>query len=165
MSIKVIFCRNSINCIGKNNKLLYHIPEDLQYFKKQTQGHVVIMGRHTWNSLPDNMRPLPDRTNVVLSRTNKIIDPPDYRARDLNTAVSSFIDRDRWIIGGGGVINEAMKIADELHVTTVIDGTKGDVYIDDIDSSVFELTHTTEIMKEGGYNYIRTVFNRIGRQK
>lgn len=161
LNVKIIYCKNSINCIGSNNKLLYRIPEDLQYFKEQTLGNVVIMGRLTWDSIPDKFKPLSGRTNVVLSRSNKITRYPDYRANDLDTAIASFPDRHKWIIGGSSVIKETMKIADEIHVTEVIDATEGDVYVEDIDLSVFELTRVTNVMNDGGYSYVRKVYTRI----
>jgi dihydrofolate reductase len=68
MALKLIYARAKNGVIGINNKLPWHLPEDLAHFKKTTQGCAVLMGRKTWDSLPPAFRPLPGRTNIVLTR-------------------------------------------------------------------------------------------------
>ena len=68
--------------IGKDNQLLWHLPEDMRYFRETTRGKPVIMGRKTWESLPEKFRPLPGRRNIVVSRN------PDYVAAGAELAAS-----------------------------------------------------------------------------
>ena len=69
--IIAIVAHNKNYVIGKNNKIPWNLPEDLKLFKKHTEGHVVVMGRKTWESLPEKFRPLPNRLNIVMSRSYK----------------------------------------------------------------------------------------------
>ena len=66
--ISLVVATSKNNCIGKDGDLPWHIPEDLKHFKKITTGHVVLMGRKTWESIPDKFRPLPNRKNEKVSR-------------------------------------------------------------------------------------------------
>lgn len=68
MKISMIACISSNRAIGKDNKLLFHIKEDMAFFKRMTMGNIVIMGRKNWESIPTKFRPLPGRTNIILTR-------------------------------------------------------------------------------------------------
>ena len=68
--INLIFARAANGVIGKDNAMPWHLPEDLAHFKRQTQGCPVVMGRKTWDSLPPRFRPLPGRSNIVITRQN-----------------------------------------------------------------------------------------------
>lgn len=89
--------------IGRKGKLPWHIPEDLAFFKKLTTGGVVIMGRKTWDSLPDSVRPLPNRINVVLSRERGLQLPGAEVVDFLDTALMRHSDKKVFVIGGGSV--------------------------------------------------------------
>lgn len=106
--------------IGKDNKLLYYIPEDLKRFKKITSGHVVIMGKKTFESM--GSKPLPNRTNIVISLEK------DYRAEgcitvhSIEEALSKARELEReeiFIIGGGSIYAQTLKYADKLYVTVI----------------------------------------------
>lgn len=106
--------------IGKDNALPWHLPEDLAHFRRQTQGAPVVMGRHTWDSLPPKFRPLPGRRNIVVTRQ------PDWqaagaeRAASLAAAVSLAADAPRvFVIGGAMLYRQALSMADELMLTEV----------------------------------------------
>lgn len=108
----------SNNGIGKDNKLLWNIPEDLKHFKEITSGHPVIMGLNTYNSIG---RPLPGRTNIVLAPLEAKIDGCQI-VDSLDDAIklASEIDKiEIFIIGGGMVYAESIKIADRLYLTLV----------------------------------------------
>src|SRR5258707_14149320 len=68
MAIHLIYARAANGVIGKDNAMPWHLPEDLAHFKQLTQGSAVVMGRKTWDSLPARFRPLPGRTNIVVTR-------------------------------------------------------------------------------------------------
>jgi len=109
--------------IGMQGKLLWNIPEDLKRFKKLTDGHPVIMGRKTWESLPEKFRPLPNRTNIIITRN------PSYKAlggtvsRSLEDALAIAAEAPEsseiFIIGGGEIYTEALPLVSRLYLTLV----------------------------------------------
>jgi len=116
--IAVIVAIAENNAIGKNNQLLVHLPEDLKWFKRITQGHKVIMGKRTYYSLPK--RPLPGRTNIVLS------DIPGEQIEGCLMAYSipeviEHCDKDQenFIIGGGSVYHQFLPYALKLYITKI----------------------------------------------
>lgn len=114
--------------IGRDNDLPWHLREDLKHFRTTTAGDAVVMGRRQWESLPDKVRPLPGRRNVVLTRN------PDYRApgaelaTNLDAALALVAGADAWICGGGQVYDEALAHADLLVVTEIDLEVAGDTY-------------------------------------
>lgn len=122
MRINIIAAVARNNAIGKDNKLIYWLPNDLKRFKSLTVGHTVIMGRNTFLSLPKGA--LPNRRNIVLSTTQKDFPGCDaYESLDeaLNHCSS---DEDIYIIGGASVYSQAMAIADRLCLTEIDDEPK-----------------------------------------
>ena len=75
MIVSAIVAIAKNNAIGKNNQLLWHLPADMKYFKEKTLGHCIITGRKNYESIPEKFRPLPGRTNIVISRQRKYIAP------------------------------------------------------------------------------------------
>ena len=104
--------------LGSSGNLLFKIPEDLKLFKRLTTGHIVLMGRKTFESL--GCKPLPDRVNIVISTTKKYDDGVITFER-LTAAVEyskhSFPDKDLYVVGGGRVYEESLKYADEVILT------------------------------------------------
>jgi dihydrofolate reductase len=115
--------------IGRDNQLLWHIPEDMAHFKALTAGHTVLMGRKTWESLPPRFRPLPGRRNIVISRQ------ADYRAPGAELAGTltdglALAEHDPciFVIGGGEIYQQAMTLADRLELTEVDLEPAGDAW-------------------------------------
>ncbi|MBI2611968.1 dihydrofolate reductase [Candidatus Gottesmanbacteria bacterium] len=108
--------------LGKDNKLLWHIPEDLIRFKKLTSGHVVIMGRKTYQSIG---RPLPNRTNIIITRDINFSAPGSIITHSLDEALEIAKQKEKeeiFVIGGGQIYNQAINLADKLYLT-LVDGT------------------------------------------
>lgn len=120
-SIRMMWAQTSDGVIGDGATMPWHIPEDLAHFKATTMGAPVIMGRRTWDSLPERFRPLPGRRNVVLSRSLTPEDVPGAElAHSLDAALDLLCDVPvAWIIGGGRVYRDALHLADECEVTEV----------------------------------------------
>lgn len=120
--------------IGRDNQLLWHIPEDMAHFKALTAGHTVIMGRKTWESLPARFRPLPGRRNIVISRQ---IDYPAIGAEladSLEVAIAlSKAEAQTFIIGGGEIYRQAMDVANRLELTEVDLSPEGDAWFPPIE--------------------------------
>lgn len=138
ISIIVAVAQNGV--IGGDNKLLWHIPEDLKRFKAVTSGHPVIMGRKTFESLG---RPLPDRTNVVVTRNTAYHHDGIVTAGSLEEAVGMFPGEDEiFIIGGGEIYRQALPIADKLYVTTVCRDYEGDTTFPEVDPAHWDAVLT-----------------------
>lgn len=134
--INMIVCKNNFDYIGKDNKMLYHIPKDLAFFKRKTVNHVIIMGRKTFESLPGM---LPNREHWVITRDSSF-----NKARSFNSIddVLEAIDPnvDYYIIGGGEIYKQFMPYADCLYVTEVDDFKVGDVRFPSIDMTKWSLS-------------------------
>ncbi len=120
--ISIIVAISENNSIGFENKLIYWLPNDLKRFKALTTGNTIIMGRKTFESFPKGA--LPNRRNVVLSRTGK---PEDFPGADLYPNLQEALascEGDVYIIGGASVYEQAMHIADRLSLTYVYDTPK-----------------------------------------
>jgi dihydrofolate reductase len=103
--------------IGKDNALLWHLPEDLAHFKQTTQGHPILMGRKTWDSIG---RPLPGRRNIVITRNPIWEHPGAERAASLDEALALSQGCEKaFVIGGGTLYAQALHLADELILTRV----------------------------------------------
>ncbi|MGC9469981.1 MAG: dihydrofolate reductase [Bacteroidales bacterium] len=161
ISIIVAIAQN--RAIGKDNRLLWHIPGDLKRFKKLTSGHAVIMGKKTYESLP--VRPLPDRTNIVLT------DNPEERidgcvmAYSLEDAVAKCPENDEsFVIGGGSVYRQFMPLADKLYITLVHRDYEADTFFPEIDTGMWkEIScehHEAEGNLDTGFSYI--IYERRG---
>ncbi len=117
--------------LGKDNQLLWHIPEDMKRFKDLTLGQVVIMGRKTYESLPEKFRPLPDRTNIVITRNNYWKVAGCYVVNSIEEAIKKAkeFNKEIFIIGGASIYEQGIKYADKLYLTIVNqDFSEADVY-------------------------------------
>jgi len=124
--------------IGKDNQLLWNIPEDMAHFKALTAGHAVLMGRKTWESLPERFRPLPGRRNIVISRQ------PDYVATGAELADSlenalrlASTAEVLFIIGGAEIYAQAIGLANRLEITEVDLAPDGDARFPEIDATTW----------------------------
>jgi len=135
--------------IGRDGKLPWHISEDLKRFKQLTKGHVVLMGRRTYESLG---KPLPDRRNVVLS-SHPIEGVESYRS--LPEALRALKDVDTvFIIGGGEVFRQALPIADGLHLTIVEGEHEGDTFFPDYEQLIGTTFVITRNENHEGYSFV-----------
>ncbi len=137
--ISIIVAVASNNAIGRNNELLWHIPEDLQRFKKLTMGQCLIMGKNTWYSLP--RRPLPGRTNIVLTDDPCECIEGCISAYSIDDALSKCEKgKEVFVIGGGSVYRQFLDIADRLYLTHVHKDFDADTFFPEIDPKVWEVT-------------------------
>ncbi len=127
ISVIVAVAQNGV--IGGGNTLLWHISEDLRRFKSITMGHPVIMGRRTFESVG---RPLPGRTNVVVSRRENYTPEGVTVVRSLEEAFALFPQEEEiFVTGGGQIYAQAMPLADKLYLTTVEKDYDGDTRFPD----------------------------------
>lgn len=120
MEIVLVWAEARGGAIGRVGTIPWHLPEDLAHFKASTLGSPVVMGRRTWESLPERFRPLPGRPNVVVSRDPSYIAEGAQRVPSLTSALTELGDAERvCVIGGGQLYREAMHVATELVVTCI----------------------------------------------
>ena len=138
MTISMIVAASENNAIGKDNKLPWHQPADLKFFKNTTWGMPIVMGRKTFEAMG---KALPGRTNIVIT-TN-----PDWKAEGA-TSVTSIGDalkaaeatncKEIFITGGGEIFKQSLSIADKIYLTRIHAQIEGDVFFPEIDGSVWE---------------------------
>jgi len=137
MPITLIVAAAENNVIGRDGDLPWHLPADLRYFKQTTTGHVVIMGRRTWDSFEGA---LPGRRNVVLTRNGALeLDGADT-VSTLEDAMALAGDKDIFIAGGGELYRMAMPLADRILMTRVHMDVDGDTTFPAIDESEWQRT-------------------------
>ena len=126
MAVNLIWAEAADRVIGMDRALPWHLPEDLQRFKELTMGSTVVMGRVTWESLPEKFRPLPGRRNIVVTKQ------PSYDAAGAEVVSSlqdafNRADGDVWVIGGASIYEQALPFADRVVRTRVhlqVDGDR-----------------------------------------
>ncbi|WP_416400279.1 dihydrofolate reductase [Alicycliphilus denitrificans] len=130
MKLNLIYARAANGVIGKDGAMPWHLPEDLAHFKRLTQGHPVIMGRKTWDSLPARFRPLPGRVNIVVTRQADWNEIGAQRASSLRDALSMAeqTDSETWIIGGAQIYAQALPLASRVEVTEIGRDFDGDAH-------------------------------------
>jgi dihydrofolate reductase len=165
MTINIIVSVSENWAIGKNNKLLWKLSDDLKRFKELTNGYPIIMGQRTYESLPNGA--LPNRTNIVLT------DDPDYSGKDIITSFGVYDSLDRarqlcgedcevFIIGGGMVYKQFIDIADYVYLTVVHTTINGDTHFPELIDEQWELLTSEYKEKDikNEYNHTYKVYKR-----
>jgi len=146
-TLALVWAQSGAGVIGVDGTLPWRVPEDLTRFRELTDGHPVVMGRATWDSLPPRVRPLPGRTNVVLSRSADLrLDGAtvcDGLDAGLDAARRSPGGDEIWVVGGGTVYAAALARADRVEVTVVDLDVAGDTSAPEIDPAVWVRTAST----------------------
>lgn len=135
--------------IGKDNKLLFNIPEDLQHFKSITMGHTVIMGLNTYKSL--GCKALPGRRNVVLSPTDPGLNDAEWCGSIEEALEKTAGEEEIFFIGGASIYQQSIKFADKLYLTLVDAAKPADTYFPDY--SEFDMVKVTGNGQSGNLKY------------
>jgi len=158
----IVVAMGKNNEIGSDNQLLWHLPKDLKHFKEITSGHPVIMGRKTYESIG---KPLPNRTNIVISRKKDWFEEGILIVGSIKEAVkfAKKIDEDIFIIGGGTIYDQTMEIVDKLEVTLVEANLEADTYFPKIDSKIWKKTNEIchEKDEKNQYDFCFQTFEKI----
>jgi dihydrofolate reductase len=162
MIISCIVATAHNNVIGKDNNIPWYLPADLQYFKKVTLNHHVVMGRNCYESIG---KPLPKRTNVIITRDAYFISSNCLITRSINEALELAYangEEEVFIIGGGQIYNQTVDLWDRLYLTEVNLNIDGDVFFPKVDLSTWELTSVEEHKKDEKnlYDYTFKIFER-----
>jgi dihydrofolate reductase len=129
--VTIIAATAENNALGKDNRLIWHLPEDLKRFKRLTSGHAIIMGRKTFESLP---KALPNRHNIVISRNKNYTAPGASVCHNLEEAIAlAENDIQPFIIGGGQIYDQAIEIANKIELTRIHKNYEADTFFPLID--------------------------------
>ncbi|MEQ8952691.1 MAG: dihydrofolate reductase [Gammaproteobacteria bacterium] len=158
MKLSLICAMAENGVIGRNNSLPWHLSEDLRYFKRVTMGFPIIMGRHTYESIG---RPLPGRTNIVVTRNKGYTVPEGVRVvNNLDQALQlarsiSYIDGSdgAFVIGGAGLYQAALPLADRFHLTRVHAEVEGDTFLEGFDESQWQEVSREDFGRSGSNPY------------
>ena len=159
VSLVAAVARNGV--IGRAGGLPWQIPEDLARFRELTTGHAVVMGRRTWDSLPERFRPLPGRRNVVVTRNEVWREPGGERAGSLAEALELLAGEERvFVIGGGELYVEALPLADELQLTEIDSEIEGDTLFPSWERTAFEEVSREEQVSVTGLPFAFVTYAR-----
>jgi len=159
IAIVVAHARNGV--IGREGGLPWHLPADLKHFKELTSGHTVVMGRRTYESLPDRFRPLPNRRNVVLT-TN-----PGYVAHgaevftSLERALDGCEDGTCFVIGGAATYRQALPLSDRVYATQLEAACDGDARFPDLPEAEWRCVTTSETLTENDQRFTFRTYERV----
>ena len=150
--ITIIVAASENNAIGKNNDLIWSLPNDLKRFKKLTSGHCIIMGRKTFDSFPGL---LPNRKHIVISKKSDSYFPDEVIVvNNFEDAVKATNeDENPYVIGGGQIYNLAMKYADKIELTRVHEEFDADTFFPKIDENEWELLNSEKHEKDEKHDF------------
>ncbi len=150
MKLGLVYARARNGAIGKDGTLPWQLPEDLAHFRKVTLGSPVIMGRKTWDSLPERFKPLPGRANVVVTRQAGWSAAGATRAGSLAEAITLCEPAvHAWVIGGAEILREAMPLAQVAEVTEIDADFEGDVQAPPLPGDWIELARAEHVSASG----------------
>ncbi|HOK51315.1 MAG: dihydrofolate reductase [Bacteroidales bacterium] len=147
--------------IGLNGTLPWHIPEDFKWFKKNTLGHTVIMGKNTFWSLP--RRPLPGRRNIVITHASEPFPEGVEIAHSFDEAVRlADVDKENFIIGGASIYQQFFPLVDRLYITLIDKDFQADTFFPAIDEQIWQLTAVYPQLEEhpDGLHYEFRIYRR-----
>lgn len=150
--IRIIAAMSKNNVIGRDNKLIWSLPDDLKRFKELTMGHYIIMGRKTYESIG---KPLPGRKNIVISRNPNLKIKGVEIFSDILKAIE-YTNNNCFIIGGSEIYKQTIDLADFLYLTIINANLNGDSYFPQIDSSwilVYDLENNKDDKHMYSYNF------------
>jgi len=161
MTISLIVAKANNNVIGKNNQLIWHLPADLKHFKTITMGHTVVMGRKTYESM---MKPLPGRTNVVITRQENYHPEEVIIKPSLEDALKDLKVEEVFIIGGGEIFKQAMALANKLYITEIHADFEGDTFFPEINPNEWIKADVENHLKDEKNPYDYTYITYIRNQ-
>ncbi len=141
MKISMIAAVAANKVIGKDNDMVWSLPDDMKFFMTKTSGHNIILGRKNYESLPKKFRPLPNRVNIVMTRNEAYEAEGTVIVRSLPEAIKIAEDNGEeevFIIGGGEIYKLGLEIADTMYITEIKGEFEGDAFFPDYDSKVWK---------------------------
>lgn len=141
MNTSIIVAVGENNVIGKDNALIWHLPADMKYFKEKTTGHCIITGRKNYESIPEKFRPLPNRTNIVITRQHDYQAPGAIVVSSLEAALDKAKEiesEEIFIIGGGEIFKQSIPHTNRIYLTQIHHSFEGDVFFPELNKKDWE---------------------------
>jgi dihydrofolate reductase len=159
MSISFIFAMDRNRAIGVNNKLPWHLPADLKFFRLTTTGHPILMGRKTYESIG---KPLPGRRNVILTQNPEFLAEGCEVVHSVEEVVKTFRNEELFVIGGAEVFNLLATDVDKMYVTYIDHEFEADTYFSEMDMSAWTLVSSEQGEKneKNPYDYYFRIYER-----
>jgi dihydrofolate reductase len=157
MTVSIVVAQGSNRAIGFRGALPWDLPSDLRRFRELTMGHAVVMGRKTYESIPERFRPLPGRRNLVISRS------ASYDGAEVLPTLAAALeacDGSCFVIGGGQVYAEAAPLADRCYVTDVDAAPEGDAFFPELAAEEWRCVEESEPLLENGHGFVFRVYDR-----
>jgi dihydrofolate reductase len=160
--LTLIAAASENNALGKDNDLVWHLPDDFKRFKALTSGHYIVMGRKTFESFP---RPLPNRTHIIITRQK------DYEVLEGCIVVNSLSkaievcpeNEEIFIIGGGQIYKQSIEIADKIELTRVHTTVEADAFFPEIDEDIWQVIQSEYHPKDEKHEHDFTYFTYTKR--
>lgn len=159
-TITLIWAQDENGLIGRDNDLPWRLPADMAYFKRETLGKPVVMGRKTWESF--GSKPLKDRQNIVLTRDEAFAAEGAVVVHTTEQALTMADGEEVMIIGGSQVYELFLPLANRLRVTRVHESFEGDTYFPAVDPTLWTLVHSEEGLQDekNVYRYVFEIYER-----
>lgn len=164
MKIAIIAAVAQNNAIGLNNQLIWHLPADLQFFKKTTLNKTIIMGRKTFDSIG---KALPKRTNIVISSNAQLQAPGCVVVHTLQEAIAKADAEEVFIVGGANIYAQSMQMADKLYITHVHHQFEADTFFPEIDTQIWKVSSREDHFKDDkhAYDFSFVIYERRNESK
>ncbi|MBT4377050.1 dihydrofolate reductase [archaeon] len=159
MNLTLIAAFSKNNVIGIESRIPWKISDDIKHFKELTIGHPVIMGRKTYESIPEKFRPLPGRKNIVLSRENSF-NENIYLAKNMEEALQFTNGNLTYVMGGGEIYNLFLPLSNKMELTKVDKNFEGDSFFPKIDWNDWNLVNSIEKQTKKGLKYSFLTYER-----
>ena len=156
MIVSIIVAVAKNNVIGKNNQLVWHLPEDMKYFRDKTMGHCVVMGRKNYDSIPEKFRPLKGRTNIVVTKQENLSVPGCVVVHTIEHALIEAKKRNEsecYIIGGADIYKQTIHLCNHLYYTKVSASPEGDAFFPDVDWKEWTLVSQKDFQQDDKHKY------------
>jgi dihydrofolate reductase len=167
MTISLIAALAENRVIGRNNDLPWRLPDDMKFFMQSTKGHYVIMGRKNYDSLQDKFKPLPNRTNIVVTRQKELDAPGCIVVHSVENALGiakENHEQEAFVIGGAEIYKIALPMAHRLYLTEIHANVEGDTYFPEFDKKewkeVSRLPHSADERHPFAFDFV--VYERFG---
>jgi dihydrofolate reductase len=141
MKISIIVAVSENNAIGKNNDLLWRLPADVKFFKEKTMGHAIVTGRKNYESIPEKYRPLPGRTNIIITRNKNYPAPGAVIVHSLDEAIAkgrALNETELCVIGGGEIFREVLPQTDIIWYTRVHANFEADTFFPELNPAEWQ---------------------------
>ena len=161
--ISIIVATSLNNVIGKDNTIPWNLPTDMKFFKEKTLNHTVIMGRKCWESIPEKFRPLPKRTNIVITRDVDYIANGAEISHNLIELLEKYKDTDDeiFVIGGAEIYKEAFKYASKFYLTRIFEEIDGDIFLEGFDINEWKWIDSSDMSEENSYKFRFEFYSKI----